>query len=171
MKKIKKIIIVIIIVYIVLSNPITGHFFRLVFDGFWQGGITWILYKDDIEKYVYNSDRFDVLDPSFCCMTRAMDSFEKHTKDSVKVDSMLIVLLSFRDKKGDIRCNDIHLATIHHVIHTHRCHLLPFIEQLKDSFDTYPTDMTFDTKMSYGAIKLNRNIKDNINREIEIVKR
>lgn len=170
MKKIKKILIAVVIIFIFLYNPISGPFFRIIFSGFWQHRITWFLYKDNIEKYVYNSDRFEILDPSFCCMTQALDLFESYTNDSVVVDSMLIVLFSFRDKNGDIRCNDIHQATISHILCTHRYHMLPYVEQLRDSFDSYPTDIIFDTEMSYGTIKRNTNIKNEINHYIEFFK-
>lgn len=127
----------------------------------------WLRYKDDVQEYVRNSDSnhfFD--DPSICYMVNSLDYLEFKT-DSAKVDSMLIVLLNFRDKNGIIQGNDIHQATIWHIIGTHRRHLLPYIQQLRDSFNSYPSDMEFITERSYGNGVINRNMKGQIDKEIE----
>ncbi len=140
-------------------------------NGLYDRGIyyfNWLRYKDDAQEYVRNSDsnHFMDLDPSICYMRNGLEYLEYKT-DSVKVDSMLIVLLKFRDINGVIQCNDIHRATISHIIGTHRKHLLPYIQQLRDSFDSYPSDLEFTTIRSYGSTKLNRNMKDEIEKKIE----
>lgn len=130
--------------------------------------LNWLRHKDDVQEYVRNSDsnHFMDLDPSICYMRNSLEYLEYKT-DSVKVDSMLIVLLNFRDKNGVIQGNDIHRATISHIICTHRKHLLPYIQQLRDSFDSYPSDMKFITNRSDGGTVWNVNLKGKIEKSIE----
>ena len=86
-------------------------------NGLYERGIyylNWLRHKDDAQEYVRNSDSNHFWgDPSICCMVNSLDYLEYKT-DSVKVDSMLVVLLNFRDKNGVIQGNDIHRATIWH---------------------------------------------------------
>lgn len=139
-------------------------------NGLYDRGIyylNWRRYKNDVQEYVRNSDSNHFWnDPSICYMANSLDYLEYKT-DSTKVDSMLIVLLNFRDKNGVIQGNDIHRATIWHIVGTHRKHLLPYIQQLRDSFNSYPSDMKFDTERSYGRLVENRNIKGKIEEDIE----
>lgn len=140
-------------------------------NGLYDRGIyylNWLRHKDDVQEYVRNSDsnHFFDLDPSICYMINGLEYLEYKT-DSVKVDSMLIVLLNFRDKNGVIQGNDIHRATISHIIRTHRKHLLPYIQQLRDSFDSYPPDMKFITNRSYGSTVQNVNLRGKIENSIE----
>ena len=168
MKKIKNSLII-IVVSILLLNPWTLFFIRIYIHEIHRGMMLKYRYKDDIYGYVYNSDKDDYWDDSsFECMGWALKDFEKITNDSVKMDSMLVILLSFRDKNGDIICNDIHRATISHVGYTRRYHLLPYMEQLRDSFSSYPEDVTFCTVRSDGDTITNRNIKKEI--EIDIIR-
>jgi len=127
----------------------------------------WLRHKDDIQEYVRNSDSYHFWsNPSYCYMVHSLDYLEYKT-DSVKVDSMLIILLKFRDKNGIIQGNGIHRATIEHIRNTQRKHLLPYIQQLRDSFDSYPSDMRFDTQRSCGNTVMNRNIKGEIEEDIK----
>ena len=110
--------------------------------------LNWFRCQDDVQKYVRNSDSNHLGSvPSYCYMVHSLEYLEYKT-DSVKVDSMLIVLLNFRDKDGAIQDNDIHRAAISHIISTRRRHLLPYIQQLRDSFDSYPSDMEFPIQTS-----------------------
>lgn len=170
-KKTIKILIVIVVLVILLSPLILYVIYRITLDVYepYRHAMYKQRYKDDIYEYVYNSDKEDFWDDSsFECMGWALNDFEKFTNDSVKMDSMLVILLSFRDKNGDIICNDIHRATISHVGYTRRYHLLPYMEQLRDSFSSYPEDMTFCTVRSDGDTITNRNIKKEI--EIDIIR-
>lgn len=129
--------------------------------------LNWFRYNDDILEYVRNSDSNHLgSGPSYCYMVHSLEYLEYKT-DSVKVDSLLIVLLNFRDENGVIQGNDIHRATISHIIHTHRKHMLPYIQQLRDSFDNYPSDMKFITNRSYGDTVWNVNLKGEIEKSIE----
>ena len=154
----------------IYDKTFSGDFEEIDANGVCERGVyylNWLRYKDDVQEYVRNSDSNHFWsDPSICCMANSLDYLEYKT-DSVKVDSMLVVLLNFRDKNGVIQGNDIHRATIWHIKGTRRKHLLPYIQQLRDSFDSYPSDMKFDTERSYGREVENRNIKGEIDKEIE----
>lgn len=153
----------------IYDKTFSGGFEEIDANGVYERGIyylNWLRYKDDVQEYVRNSDSNHFWsDPSICNMTNSLDYLEYKT-DSVKVDSMLIVLLNFRDKNGVIQGNDIHRAAIWHIVGTRRKHLLPYIQQLRDSFDSYPSDMKFDSERSYGNMVENRNIKDEIEENV-----
>lgn len=167
MKKKTKKILIIVVVSIMLLNPWTRFLIHIYMHEIPRVMMLRYKYKDDIYGYVYNSDKDDFFDdPSFVCMRNALEEFEELTNDSIKMDSMLVGLLSFRDINGEVKCNDIHKETIFHVMRTRRYHLLPYMEQLRDSFASYSENMKFCTMRSDGVTITNRNIKEDIETDI-----
>ena len=161
-KRTKKILTVIVL--IVLLNP---TMYIVVYE-FCRKEWLWLTYKNDIWEYVYNSEKNDVFDdPAICCMLNAVEEFDRRTDDSLKMDSFLVELLSFRDKKGEIQCNTIHEVAMIHTRDTRRLHMLPYLEALRDSFASYPEDMHYYTQNSDGVRVPNENIKKNIDLYIE----
>lgn len=169
MKKRTKRFLLTVIVLIVLFNPLSFFLYIKAYEIYRKESL-WLTYKDDIYEYVYNSDKNDFFDdPSFSCMLSAVEEFDRRTNDSLKMDSLLVGLLSFRDKQGKIQCNDFHQATISHVISTRRYHLLPFVQALRDSFASYPENMLYITKNSEGENIQNRNIKRKLDEDISLI--
>lgn len=165
----KKRLLTSVIIFLVLLNPISlGLYINLY--GIIRKEWLWFSYKNDFYEYVYNSDKNDFFDdPTLCCMRGALEDIECRINDSLKVDSVLVELLRFRNKYGNIQCNDLYGATITHIICTRRYHLLPYVQELRDSFASYPIDMEFYTKNSDGMFITNKNIKKEIEIDIEYI--
>lgn len=169
MKKRTKRILLIVIILIVLLNPLSFILYINAYELYRKERL-WLTYKDDIYEYVYNSDKDDFFDdPSYCCMLDAVEEYDRRTNDSLKMDSLLVGLLKFRDKKGEIQCNDFLKATISHLIITRRYHLLPYVQALRDSFASYPENMFYTTQNSEGDKIQNRNIKKEIDEDISLI--
>ena len=169
-KKMKnKKILKILIILVVLLNPISLRICFFAFEKCRKEWL-WFRYKEDIYEYVRHDDKHDdyLDEPGYGGVLKAIETYDRRTNDSLKMDSSLVRLLGFRNRKGEILCNYIHLATMKYIIETRRFHLRPYMQALRDSFSSYPKDTSYYTKNSNGVYDTNENIKDAIGLYIDM---
>ncbi len=157
-----------LLILVAILNPLSLSLYILTFEKCRKEWL-WFRYKEDICEYVRHDDKHDdyLDEPGFGGVFKAIETYDRRTNDSLKMDSLLVELLKYRNKKGEIQCNDIHLATLIYIDKTRRYHLLPYIKAIRDSFASYPKDTIYYSKNSDGVYDTNRNFKENIDTYIE----